>query len=39
VGDVAGGAQGQPCWVEGTVTDIDSHPVPGARIEVWEADD
>lgn len=39
MGDVAGGAQGQPCWVEGTVTDTDGHPVPGARIEVWEADD
>jgi protocatechuate 3,4-dioxygenase beta subunit len=38
-GDIAGGAHGQPCWVEGTVTDTDGNPVPGARIEVWEADD
>jgi protocatechuate 3,4-dioxygenase beta subunit len=38
-GDIAGGAPGQPCWVEGTVTDTDGNPVPGARIEVWEADD
>jgi hydroxyquinol 1,2-dioxygenase len=38
-GDIAGGAHGQPCWVEGTVTDTDGTPVPGARIEVWEADD
>jgi hydroxyquinol 1,2-dioxygenase len=38
-GDIAGGAAGQPCWVEGTVTDTDGRPVPGARIEVWEADD
>jgi len=38
-GDVAFGAAGQPCWVEGTVTDTDGTPVPGARIEVWEADD
>lgn len=37
-GDVAGGAKGQPCWVEGSVRDTDGHPVPGARIEVWEAD-
>jgi hydroxyquinol 1,2-dioxygenase len=37
-GDVAGGARGEPCWVEGTVTDTDGKPVPGARIEVWEAD-
>ena len=38
-GDIAGGAPGQPCWVEGTVTDTDGNPVPNARIEVWEADD
>jgi hydroxyquinol 1,2-dioxygenase len=37
-GDVAGGAPGEPCWVEGTVSDTDGRPVPGARIEVWEAD-
>jgi hydroxyquinol 1,2-dioxygenase len=37
-GDVAGGARGEPCWVEGTVTDTDGRAVPGARIEVWEAD-
>jgi hydroxyquinol 1,2-dioxygenase len=37
-GDVARGAPGEPCWVEGRVTDIDGHPVGGARIEVWEAD-
>lgn len=38
-GDIAGGAPGQPCWVEGTVTDTSGNPVPNARIEVWEADD
>lgn len=38
-GDIAGGAHGQLCWVEGTVTDTDGNPVPGARIEVWEADE
>ncbi|GAB2749073.1 dioxygenase family protein [Sinomonas soli] len=38
-GDIAGRAHGQPCWVEGTVTDTEGNPVPGARIEVWEADD
>ena len=37
-GDVAGGAPGEPCWVEGTVTDTDGAAVAGARIEVWEAD-
>lgn len=38
-GDIAFGAPGEPCWVEGSVTDTDGRPVPGARIEVWEADD
>lgn len=38
-GDIAGDASGQPCWVEGTVTDAAGRPVPGARIEVWEADE
>ncbi|GAA4691619.1 hydroxyquinol 1,2-dioxygenase [Promicromonospora umidemergens] len=38
-GDIAGGATGQPCWVEGTVTDTAGDPVQGARIEVWEADE
>ena len=38
-GDIAGGATGQPSWVEGTVTDTSGKPVPGARIEVWEADE
>jgi hydroxyquinol 1,2-dioxygenase len=38
-GDIAGGAPGQPCWVEGSVTDCAGNPVPGARIEVWECDE
>ena len=38
-GDIAGEAAGQPCWVEGPVTDTEGRPVPGARIEVWEADE
>ncbi|GAB3177800.1 hydroxyquinol 1,2-dioxygenase [Micromonospora palomenae] len=38
-GDIAAGASGQPCWVEGTVTDTDGKLVPHARIEVWEADE
>lgn len=38
-GDIAGSAPGQPCWVEGTVTDTDGNLVPGARIEVWECDE
>jgi hydroxyquinol 1,2-dioxygenase len=38
-GDMAFGAPGEPCWVEGTVTDTDGSPLAGARIEVWEADE
>ncbi len=38
-GDLAFGASGEPCWVEGTVRDEHGDPVPGARVEVWEADD
>jgi hydroxyquinol 1,2-dioxygenase len=37
-GDIAGGAAGEACWVEGTVTDTDGKPLAGALIEVWEAD-
>lgn len=37
-GDIAAGASGEPCWVEGTVTDTSGKPVPHALIEVWEAD-
>ena len=36
--DIAAGASGEPCWVEGTVTDTSGKPVPNALIEVWEAD-
>jgi hydroxyquinol 1,2-dioxygenase len=38
-GDIANGAKGTPCWVSGTVTNTTGAPIPGARIDVWEADD
>ena len=38
-GDMASGAAGEPCWVEGTVTDVDGNPLAGSKIEVWEADE
>ena len=38
-GDIAGSAAGEPCWVEGIVRNTEGDPVPGARIEVWEADE
>lgn len=37
--DVANGASGRPCVVRGTVRGLDGTPVPGARMEVWQADD
>jgi hydroxyquinol 1,2-dioxygenase len=37
-GDTSAGAAGQP-RVQGTVTDTDGTPLPGARIEVWQADE
>jgi hydroxyquinol 1,2-dioxygenase len=38
-GDIAFGASGEPCWVSGTVRDEKGTPIPGALLEVWEADD
>jgi len=38
-GDAAQGASGEPCWVHGQVADTAGRAVPGAEIEVWEADD
>lgn len=38
-GDMAFGAAGEPCRVTGTVTSVTGEPIPGARIEVWEADE
>jgi hydroxyquinol 1,2-dioxygenase len=38
-GNAATGASGRPCWVDGTVRDLDGRPVAGARLDVWEADD
>ncbi len=37
-GDISGAAAGEPCWVEGTVSDTSGAPVAGALLEVWEAD-
>jgi hydroxyquinol 1,2-dioxygenase len=38
-GDIAQGASGEPCWVEGRVTDNAGRPIGRAELEVWEADD
>jgi hydroxyquinol 1,2-dioxygenase len=37
-GDVANGAPGVPCLVRGYVRNLKGHPIPNARIEVWQAD-
>jgi hydroxyquinol 1,2-dioxygenase len=36
--DMANGAKGEPCFVSGRVTALDGSPIPGAAIEVWQAD-
>jgi hydroxyquinol 1,2-dioxygenase len=36
--DIANGAQGEPCFVSGVVRGIDGAPVPGAKLDVWQAD-
>jgi len=30
--------QGQPAWVEGTLTDLAGKPVVGAQIDIWQCD-
>jgi hydroxyquinol 1,2-dioxygenase len=37
-GDISGDAAGEPCWVEGAVTDTSGAPVADALVEAWEAD-
>jgi hydroxyquinol 1,2-dioxygenase len=38
-GDVAFGAPGEPCWVEGSVRDTDGMPLSAAVLEIWECDE
>ena len=37
--DIANGAPGEPCLVQGQVRSVTGTPVASARIEVWQADD
>jgi len=37
--DLGAGAPGEPCLIEGRVAGLDGEPVPGALIEVWQADE
>ncbi len=37
--DIANGAKGTPCTVQGTVKGIDGQPIAGAMMDVWQSDD
>jgi hydroxyquinol 1,2-dioxygenase len=37
--DIANGAPGVPCYVSGTVRSVDGDPIPGAHLEIWQADE
>jgi hydroxyquinol 1,2-dioxygenase len=36
--DIANGASGEPCFMQGQVLSITGEPIPDAHIEVWQAD-
>jgi hydroxyquinol 1,2-dioxygenase len=37
-GDMSDGVPGTPLYIHGTVRDLDGSPVPGAVLDVWQAD-
>jgi hydroxyquinol 1,2-dioxygenase len=37
-GDMAAGIEGEPLYVHGVVRDLEGNPVPGAVLDVWQAD-
>jgi hydroxyquinol 1,2-dioxygenase len=37
--DLGNGAPGTPCYVSGVVRSVSGEPVPGARLEIWQADE
>jgi hydroxyquinol 1,2-dioxygenase len=37
--DIANGAPGAPCLMQGQVRGLDGAPVAGARMEIWQADE
>lgn len=37
--DLANGAPGEPCFMQGRVLSVGGEPIPDARIEVWQADE
>jgi hydroxyquinol 1,2-dioxygenase len=38
-GDIARGARGTPCVVQGSVRGADGGPIAGATVDVWQSDD
>jgi hydroxyquinol 1,2-dioxygenase len=36
--DLAAGLAGEPCYVVGTILDLDGKPIAGAKLDVWQAD-
>lgn len=36
--NVAKGLAGEPCFLVGTIRDLDGKPVAGAKIDIWQAD-
>ncbi len=38
-GDISSGAAGEPCWVQGSVSDTLGNRIAGALLEVWECDE
>ena len=37
--DIANGAPGEPCYISGRVMTVQGEPIPGAQLDVWQADD
>lgn len=37
--DIANGAPGEPCFIQGQVRSLMGEPLPNARIEIWQADE
>jgi hydroxyquinol 1,2-dioxygenase len=37
--DIANGAVGEPCFIQGRVLSITGEPVPDAHMEIWQADE
>jgi hydroxyquinol 1,2-dioxygenase len=36
--DLAAGLAGTPCFVHGTIRDLNGNPIAGAKLDVWQAD-